>query len=166
MHFGDSQKLNKSLDSKELADQTSIDAIDLNGVITETWSSARRHRHRLMDGTGIRYTIVQHVRLRQLNHLLGRPFQVADGPAVLPPGFKLAASQRRGGEVKMDVAAVGDVIAEVPQLQTAEGVGPDLSGDQYTRIMENPFIKAEARTPSRRSRSTSTRPLTRTCGNS
>ncbi len=43
----------------------------------------------------------------------------------------------------MDVAAVGDIIVEVPQLQTAEGVGPDLSGDQYTRIVENPFIKAE-----------------------
>ena len=27
--------------------------------------------------------------------------------------------------------------------ETAEGIGPDLSGDQYTRIVENPFIKAE-----------------------
>jgi Ca-activated chloride channel family protein len=27
--------------------------------------------------------------------------------------------------------------------QTAEGIGPGLSGDQYTRIFENPFIKAE-----------------------
>jgi Ca-activated chloride channel family protein len=27
--------------------------------------------------------------------------------------------------------------------RTAEGIGPGLSGDQYTRIFENPFIKAE-----------------------
>jgi Ca-activated chloride channel family protein len=33
----------------------------------------------------------------------------------------------------------------VPGLssETAEGTGPGLSGDQYTRIIENPFIKAE-----------------------
>jgi Ca-activated chloride channel family protein len=28
-------------------------------------------------------------------------------------------------------------------VTTAEGIGPGLSGDQYTRIFENPFIKAE-----------------------
>ena len=38
---------------------------------------------------------------------------------------------------------MADVVAELRQAQTAEGTGPGLSGDQYTRIVENPFIKAE-----------------------
>jgi Ca-activated chloride channel family protein len=37
-----------------------------------------------------------------------------------------------------------DTNAQVADLMnTVEGVGPDLSGDKYTRIVENPFIKAD-----------------------
>jgi Ca-activated chloride channel family protein len=89
----------------------------------------------------------------------------------LPPGFKFKSDraaplgtvvQEARGRAVTDLYAVSDLDASVAfgygdgygrgrygrggeELirESAEGIGPDLSGDQYTRIVENPFIKAE-----------------------
>jgi Ca-activated chloride channel family protein len=81
-----------------------------------------------------------------------RPKQLAQLGAIVQSSSGSALEQRyvtelehsieggygRGGYGQRGYGIGGEFIKE-----RAEGIGPDLSGDQYTRIVENPFIKAE-----------------------
>jgi hypothetical protein len=57
--------------------------------------------------------------------------------SATPPQDHLATARPTSKTRGFDLGAIA------PQPPTADGTGPGLSGDQYTRIVENPFIKAE-----------------------
>jgi len=63
---------------------------------------------------------------------LSHPSQSAsmEHEKLLDVGFDAFGGARHGREI-------------LPEIKTSQGTGPGLSGDQYTRIYENPFIKAE-----------------------
>jgi Ca-activated chloride channel family protein len=84
-----------------------------------------------------------------------RAEQFARGEVKVPPGFKveseLGAQTRylQQSQLQQNIGLRGlnyeakAPVANTTLLTTEAGTGPDLSGDQYTRIFENRFIKAE-----------------------
>jgi Ca-activated chloride channel family protein len=85
------------------------------------------------------------VRFTAPSELKSKPFG-----ANRPLELDAVVQETRGGvglfafsEVEASVAGGYGHGGEELVRETAEGIGPDLSGDQYTRIVENPFIKAE-----------------------
>jgi Ca-activated chloride channel family protein len=57
--------------------------------------------------------------------------------------MSVAGGYGRGGYGSEGYGSEGMEYSAALVKETAEGIGPHLSGDQYTRIVENPFIKAE-----------------------